>query len=142
MTAEKLYNGIYCMDCMELLAQIPDGYVSMILTVPPYGISYRNNFTKRKHRVLAGDEGIDYERFARESYRILKEDSHARRGGVRSTIPRCWRTGKKRALSAAREGSPERSIRQGSMPAGSGRNTQRRLTIPSGRNSMVSTILP
>ena len=77
MTAEKLYNGIYCMDCMELLAQIPDGYVSMILTDPPYGISYRNNFTKRKHRVLAGDEGIDYERFARESYRILKEDSHA-----------------------------------------------------------------
>ena len=75
MTAEKLYNGIYCMDCMELLAQIPDGYVSMILTDPPYGISYRNNFTKRKHRVLAGDEGIDYERFARESYRILKEDS-------------------------------------------------------------------
>ncbi len=52
MTAEKLYNGIYCMDCMELLAQIPDGYVSMILTDPPYGISYRNNFTKRKHRVL------------------------------------------------------------------------------------------
>ena len=65
------------MDCMELLAQVPDGYVSLILTDPPYGISYQNNFTKRKHRVLTGDEGMDYGRFAKESYRILKEDSHA-----------------------------------------------------------------
>ena len=65
------------MDCMELLAQIPDGYVSLILTDPPYGISYQNNFTKRKHRVLTGDEGMDYGRFAKESCRILKENSHA-----------------------------------------------------------------
>lgn len=60
MRTEELYNGIYCMDCMELLSQIPDGSVSMILTDPPYGISYQNHFTKRKHRVLTGDEGIDY----------------------------------------------------------------------------------
>lgn len=77
MRAEELYNRIYCMDCMELLAQVPDGYVSLILTDPPYGISYQNNFTKRKHRVLTGDEGMDYGRLAKESYRILKEDSHA-----------------------------------------------------------------
>ena len=77
MRTEELYNGIYCMDCMELLLQIPDGSVSMILTDPPYGISYQNHFTKRKHRVLTGDEGIDYGKFARESYRILKGDSHA-----------------------------------------------------------------
>lgn len=77
MRTEELYNGIYCMDCMELLPQIPDGSVSMILTDPPYGISYQNHFTKRKHRVLTGDEGIDYGKFARESYRILKGDSHA-----------------------------------------------------------------
>ena len=77
MRVEKLYNRIYCMDCLELFSQIPDGHVSMILTDPPYGISYQNNFTKRKHRVLKGDDGINYERFAKESYRILKEDSHA-----------------------------------------------------------------
>lgn len=77
MRTEELYNRIYCMDCMEFLPQIPDGSVSMILTDPPYGISYQNHFTKRKHRVLKGDEGIDYGKFARESYRILKGDSHA-----------------------------------------------------------------
>lgn len=70
-------NQIYCMDCLELLAKIPDKYVSLILTDPPYGISYQNHFTKQKHLVLEGDTGIDYERFAWESYRILRDNSHA-----------------------------------------------------------------
>lgn len=65
------------MDCLDLLLQIPDGYVSMILTDPPYGISYQNNFTRNRHPVLDGDSGIDYERFAKESYRVLKNNSHA-----------------------------------------------------------------
>ena len=62
---------------MELMGQMPDGSVSMILTDPPYGISYQNKFTTRKYPVLEGDRGIDYRRFAAESYRILKEDAHA-----------------------------------------------------------------
>lgn len=72
-----LPNQLYHMDCMDLLLQLPDNHVSMILTDPPYGISYQNHFTKKKHSVLAGDEGIDYERFAKESYRTLKDNSHA-----------------------------------------------------------------
>lgn len=65
------------MDCMTLFQLIPDEYVSMILTDPPYGISYQNRFTKQRHPVLVGDNGIDYIRFAKESYRILKKNSHA-----------------------------------------------------------------
>ena len=71
-----LSDQIYWMDCMELVPQMPDGYVSMILTGPPYGISYQNNFTNSRHQVLDGDEGIDYELFAHESYRILKDNAH------------------------------------------------------------------
>lgn len=70
-------NRIYCMDCLRLMEQVPDGAVSLILTDPPYGIHYQNQFAHTPHTVLAGDEGIDYERFARESYRILRMDSHA-----------------------------------------------------------------
>lgn len=62
-----LCNQIYHTDCMELLAQIPDNYVSLILTDPPYGISYRNHFARQPHAVLTGDTGIDYERFARKA---------------------------------------------------------------------------
>ena len=72
-----LRNQIYCTDCMELMAHIPDGFVSLILTDPPYGISYQNHFARQPHKRLDGDCGIDYERFAWESYRILRDNSHA-----------------------------------------------------------------
>lgn len=70
-------SAMYHMDCMELMKSMPDHSVSLILTDPPYGISYQNHFTKRRHSILIGDDGIDYEKFASESYRILKDNSHA-----------------------------------------------------------------
>ncbi len=77
LETEKLVNQVYCMDCLSLMEKIPDEAVSMILTDPPYGISYQNQFTTRKHDILEGDGGIPYERFAKESYRILKQNTHA-----------------------------------------------------------------
>ena len=77
MTEALTRNQIYCMDCMELLSWLPDGCVSLILTDPPYGISYQNNFAHHPHPLIAGDNGIDYERFAQESYRILQDNAHA-----------------------------------------------------------------
>lgn len=70
-------NQIYCMDCMDLFSSLPDGSVSMILTDPPYGIGYQNHFTSRPYPLLQGDGGIDYELFAKECYRVLKNNSHA-----------------------------------------------------------------
>ena len=72
-----LEDKIYCMDCMRLFPHIPDGYVSLILTDPPYGIGYQNHFTGRRHPLLHGDGGFDYGKFARESYRILRDNAHA-----------------------------------------------------------------
>lgn len=72
-----LYNRLYLGDCMDLFRQIPDSYVSLILTDPPYGIFYQNQYTSRKHAILDGDRGISYDKFAMESYRILKNNSHA-----------------------------------------------------------------
>ena len=70
-------DELYCMDCMALLSLLPDECVSLILTDPPYGISYQNHFAKQYHPILTGDSGINYSRFAEESYRILKENAHA-----------------------------------------------------------------
>ena len=70
-------NRIFREDCLELMAHLPDESVSLILTDPPYGISYQNQFCESPHPILAGDTGIDYARFAKESYRILKANSHA-----------------------------------------------------------------
>lgn len=49
-----LRNRLYNMDCMNLLPLIPDGSVSLILTDPPYGISYKNCYSHKKHPKLAG----------------------------------------------------------------------------------------
>lgn len=70
-------NRIFQGDCLHLMGELPDGAISLILTDPPYGIHYQNQFAASPHPVLEGDAGIDYERFARESYRILAPDSHA-----------------------------------------------------------------
>lgn len=74
---ENFSNQIYNMDCMDLFRQLPDGCVSMILTDPPYGIQYQNNFSRHPHPLIAGDGGIDYERFVRESFRVLRNNAHA-----------------------------------------------------------------
>lgn len=70
-------NQIYCMDCMELSAKLPDESVSLILTDPPYGIRYQNNFTSCPHPPIVGDNGIDYGHFAKECWRILQNNAHA-----------------------------------------------------------------
>ena len=70
-------NRIIQGDFLHLMGELPDGAVSLILTDPPYGIRYQNQFAVKPHPMLEGDTGIDYERFARESYRILAPNSHA-----------------------------------------------------------------
>ena len=77
MTGTLERNRLFCMDCFTMMEQMPDQSVSLILTDPPYGIRYQNQFTQCRHPPITGDGGIDYERFAHESYRILMEDSHA-----------------------------------------------------------------
>ena len=70
-------NKIFNVDCLQLMAAIPNEAISLILTDPPYGIHYQNQFSASPHPVLEGDSGIDYERFAKECYRILAMNSHA-----------------------------------------------------------------
>ena len=74
---EQYRDTIICGDCLQMMKELPEESVSLIVTDPPYGIGYQNQFAHTPHAVLAGDRGIDYERFARESYRILCMDSHA-----------------------------------------------------------------
>lgn len=70
-------NHIFQGDCLNLMKEIPDEAVSLILTDPPYGIRYQNQFSVSPHPILEGDAGIDYKQFAKESYRILAMHSHA-----------------------------------------------------------------
>lgn len=53
-----LRNQIYCMDCMELMAHIPDNFVSLILTDPPYGIAYRTILPDSPMKYWMGIKGL------------------------------------------------------------------------------------
>ena len=69
-------NKIECMDCLEYLKQIPDDFVDLVVTDPPYNVSQRNdiNFNGRKIRKNFGewDYGFDPLPVLKELKRVLK----------------------------------------------------------------------
>ena len=74
---ELLKNQVYCCDCFAFFKNMADGSVDLVLTDPPYGISYQNHFTKKQKKPITGDKALDFLVVAKECYRILKENRHA-----------------------------------------------------------------
>jgi site-specific DNA-methyltransferase (adenine-specific) len=75
-------NYIDNIDCLEGMKAIPDGSVDLVVTDPPYLISYATNYRKDKTHdfcsVIANDNNPGLIRDAlRECYRVLKPDSAA-----------------------------------------------------------------
>ena len=75
------FDRIYNSDCIEGMKQIESGKVDLIVTDPPYCISYKTGRRADDHRfskeILNDDNEqliIDY---MSECYRILKDDSAA-----------------------------------------------------------------
>lgn len=66
---------IYLGDCLEVMRSL-DIKSDLVLTDPPYGISYQNNFTREKHNRIVGDGGkFSYREWGEEAYRLLKDDA-------------------------------------------------------------------
>jgi DNA modification methylase len=60
-------------DYIELLSDIKDESVDVVITDPPYGICYQNNYTQNKHKVLKSDnDKFSYSKLAAECFRVLK----------------------------------------------------------------------
>lgn len=74
-------NKIYNMDCIEGMRQIPSGGVNLVLSDPPYCISYATGWRKEDHKFcheILNDDNTDLvKEYLKECYRILKEDSAA-----------------------------------------------------------------
>jgi DNA modification methylase len=69
-------NEIKCCDYLELLQGIPDESVGLVLSDPPFGISYSNPYTKNRYdQMLGDDKHFDYSLLAKEAFRILKPNS-------------------------------------------------------------------
>lgn len=71
---------IYNQDCLEGMKTIPDESIDLIVTDPPYLISYKTNYRNdKKHKfcseILNDNNPTLISNYIRESYRILKNNS-------------------------------------------------------------------
>ena len=48
-------NKIYNEDCLETMKRMPDNFVDLVLTDPPYGINYQSNARINKFAVIEND---------------------------------------------------------------------------------------
>lgn len=80
---ELKINNIYNMDCIEGMKLIPDNYIDLVITDPPFAIDFKakkSNYHRTQSRVIEGYNEIpkdEYYEFTlqwmKEVYRILKE---------------------------------------------------------------------
>lgn len=70
----KLIHG----DCFVLNNEIPDESIDLIVTDPPYGMSFQSSYRKIKHEKIENDGNLYWlPNWFDSQYRILKNDSHA-----------------------------------------------------------------
>jgi len=68
----KLING----DCLEELKKIEDDSIDVVLSDPPYGMSFQSNYRKIKHKIIKNDDCLDWlEDFIKEIYRVSKNNT-------------------------------------------------------------------
>ena len=64
-------------DCMELLSEIGSKSIDLVLTDPPYGMSFQSGKRKIKHKKIEGDDGLDWlPDWVSEINRVTKDDAH------------------------------------------------------------------
>lgn len=70
-------NTIYNEDCLETMKRMPDGFVDLVLTDPPYGMDYQSSRRTDRFAKIENDKTLEWlEPFLIEAYRVMKGDSH------------------------------------------------------------------
>jgi len=65
-------------DCFLLNDDINSESIDLIVTDPPYGMSFQSGHRKEKHNTIANDDNIDWlPKWFKQQYKVLKNNSHA-----------------------------------------------------------------
>lgn len=68
----ELHHG----DCLEIMKQIPDKSIDLVLTDPPYGMSYQSSWRTDKFEKIADDDNLNWLPVLFNEYnRVLKDDT-------------------------------------------------------------------
>lgn len=65
-------------DCLDCMSEIPDGSVDMVLTDPPYGMSFQSNrrVVKDKFAKIENDSSLEWlDGFFAECVRVMRDDT-------------------------------------------------------------------
>lgn len=74
MDLKECENKILNMDCLDFLKQCPDDYFDLVLTDPPYGISFRSNHRTNKYNPIKNDDNLDWlDNWCKEVKRVCKD---------------------------------------------------------------------
>lgn len=64
-------------DCMELLSSMEEKSVDLLLTDPPYGMSFQSGVRKEKYDKIHNDDNLDWlPEWLLAIKRVMKDDSH------------------------------------------------------------------
>ena len=67
----KLWHG----DCLEVMKGLPDKSIDLVLTDPPFGMSFQSGHRIEKHNKIENDDNLDWlPEWAEQTARILKDD--------------------------------------------------------------------
>ena len=63
-------------DCLERMKEIPDGSIDLILTDPPYGMSYNSGRRKVSYGEIKNDHSLYWlDGFAEECFRVANNNT-------------------------------------------------------------------
>jgi len=71
-------NKVYQEDCRETMARMPDKCIDLIVTDPPFGMSFKSGHRKVSHKAIANDDNLEWlPSVLFEIKRVLKDNGHA-----------------------------------------------------------------
>ena len=74
---DDLIGKITCADCLDILKQLPDKCIDLVLTDPPYGMSFQSNYRQEKYNHIENDNNLDWlGDWCEQINRIKKDDAH------------------------------------------------------------------
>jgi len=70
-------NKVILGDSLKILKKGTDESIDLIITDPPYGMSFQSNHRKEKHLKIDNDNNLEWlDSFVEQAHRVLKKDTH------------------------------------------------------------------
>ena len=70
-------NNVNCIDWQDGIKQVLDNSIDLVVTDPPYGMAYRSNRRKEKHKSIQNDTDLYWMTdWCKELKRVCKEEAH------------------------------------------------------------------